>query len=242
MIETGDQANLYNVESGNININGYLNEDMKHANGYSGCSEVFTQSHRLNMCNFPTTVHEGETSCTTGENKDKNRTSPDVHRQKHAEHQESYKRNICAYTASGPNDLKINENIYPTEKRHKSDLCDYSSKRSSHLKEHKLVHTGVKPYKCDICDYSTKRKGDLKTHKAKHSGEKPYKCDLCDYSSTTSGALKTHKLIHSGEKPYMCDICDYSSTTSGHLKTHKLIHTGEKPAICVPIGQNNLEH
>ena len=155
MIEIGDLANLYKVESGDIDVNeDLLNEDMKHANGYSGYSEVFTQSHRLNFCNLPTAVHEGETECKTGDNSDNNKTSSDVHSWKHAEHQESNKRNICADTASGPNDLKINKRTYTIERQHKCDLCDYSSKKLSLLKRHKLVHTGEKPYKCDECDYS----------------------------------------------------------------------------------------
>ena len=146
MIEIGDLANFYNVESGDINVNGdLLNQDMKHENGYSGYSKVFPHSHRFNACNFPTIVHEGGMLCKTGDNKDKNRTSRDVHRQQHSEHQESYKRNICADTASGPNYLKTKERIYTTERRHKCDLCDYSSNKPSHLKVHKLIHTGDKP-------------------------------------------------------------------------------------------------
>ena len=112
MIEIGHLANLYNVESGDINVNGVL--DMKHANGYSGNSEAFSHSHRFNMYNFKTAVQEGETSCNIGDNRDKSETSVDVQRQNHVEHQEpQYKRNIFTHTASQPNYLKLNETRGP---------------------------------------------------------------------------------------------------------------------------------
>ena len=152
------------------------------------------QSHRFNMYNLPTTVHEGDTSCKMSDNKDENKTSLDIHRRKHAEHQESYKHNICADTASRPNYLVLNEMKYTTGRRHKCDLCDYSSSRSKHLQAHKLLLTGEKPYKCNLCDFRLTQAGNLKVHKVIHTEEKPYKCDLCHFSFKLKGDLKIRNI------------------------------------------------
>ena len=237
MIEIGDLANLYPVESGDINVNGdLLNQvlDMKYTNRHSGYGETFPQSHRFNMFNLPTTVHEGETPCKIGDKEDKNKTSVDVQRRKYAEHQEPHEPNICAdiHVASEPNYLKINERIYQTEGRHKCDLCDYSSKWSTHLKAHKLLHTGKKPYTCDECDYSATRADHLKSHKLVHAGKKPYKCDICNFSFKRKGDLQRHKRIHSGESRYRCDLCAYSCARSDEFTEHKMVHSGEKPYAC----------
>ena len=215
MIEIGDLANFYNVESGDIKENqDHLIEvlDMKHANGYSGYSEAFSQSHGFNMYNSETTVQEEETaSKIAGDNTD---TSVDVQRQNQLEHQEPQDmHNISAHTASQSNYLKLNEKIYTTEKRHKCDLCSYSTSRKGNLTKHTLVHTGQKPYMCDLCDYRTAHSGDLKKHKLIHSGEKLYKCDICSYSAKHKFTLQIHQRIHSGERPYKCDFCDYSAKT-----------------------------
>ena len=215
-----------------INGNGDV-LDMKHANGYSGYSEAFSQSHSFNTYNFKTVVQEGETSCKIIDNGDKSKTSVDVQTQNDVEQQEPWhNHNISAPTASQSNDYRLSEKIYATEKRHKCDLCDYCSKTSGALKMHKLIHSGERPYKCDLCDYSTTQAGDLKKHKLIHSGVKPYKCDVCDYRASQKGTLKKHKLIHTGERPYECDLCDYSTTESGNLTRHKLKHTGVKPYKC----------
>ena len=225
MIEIGDLASIYSVESGDININEDV-LDMKHANGYSGYSEAFSHSHRFNTYNFKTTVQQGETPCNIGDNSE---TSVDVQRQNDVELQEpQYKRNISAPIASQPNYFELNKKIYATEKRHKCDLCDFSSKRPAALKMHKLIHTGERPYKCDLCNFQASQKGTIKRHQLIHTGEKPYKCDVCDFSTTQAGNLKVYKLVHSGEKPFKCDLCRYSTTRSSHLRSHKLIHTGEK--------------
>ena len=50
MIEIDDLANLYNVESGDINVNGdHLIQVLyiQHENEYSGYSEAFSHSHRF---------------------------------------------------------------------------------------------------------------------------------------------------------------------------------------------------
>ena len=236
MIEIGDLAYLYNVESGDINENrDHLIQalDMKHANGYTGYSEMFPHSHRFNAHDLPITVHEGNTQTKIGDDRDeKTEKSLDIHRRKYVEHQESYKDNIFATTASEPNYLRLNEIINATEateERHKCDLCDYSTQYYGSLIQHKLIHTGEKPYKCDICDYRAMQSGDLRIHRRIHTGERPYKCDLCDYRFRSKGTLKEHKLIHSGEKPYKCDLCDYSSIKKGNLNIHKLIHSRERP-------------
>ena len=157
MIEIGELANFCNGESGDININGDLMNqvsDVKHANGYSGYSEVFSHSHRFNAYDLPTTVREGKTQSEIDEDRDKHERSLDVQKRKQLEHQGSYKPNSFADTASENDYIKLNEMIYyPTKKRHECDLCDYSTKNYGNLMQHKLIHTGKKPYKCDLCDF-----------------------------------------------------------------------------------------
>ena len=120
MIEIGHLANLYNVESGDINVNGVL--DMHHANGYSGYGEMFPQSYSYNLS---TTVEEGETPYKIIDNRDKSETSVDVQRQNDVEQQKSqYKRNISAHSASQPNYL-INVNGDVLDMKHANGYCGY---------------------------------------------------------------------------------------------------------------------
>ncbi|XP_063836411.1 zinc finger protein 761-like [Ostrinia nubilalis] len=124
----------------------------------------------------------------------------------------------------------------------KCDVCDYTTTYKNCLKLHKLGHGGVKPNSCELCDYTTKYPTALNRHMAiKHQSEEQlskmrsspnYKCGTCDYTTYYKWNLNAHMRKHKDNKQFQCSECDYTTAYRHNFLKHSKTHNDNMVYKC----------
>jgi len=82
-----------------------------------------------------------------------------------------YKCSTCLFATYDVTRFKRHTKLtHNNDKCFSCQLCSYSTSRSNNLKIHLRKHTGEKPFKCTLCNYSASQKHPLKFHMVKHHG------------------------------------------------------------------------